>query len=193
MPIEELQEPYWEKQKGETPNQHCFFMEFLEWPTYSLKDFHEHLCEKYSKVPGSTSKPKIPKYQTIKNWSYCNDWTLRKQAKRESEKEDLLETLHELDKQDKIENFKLKNSFKKKLLDRLEKEAESEKYSQLKHGVDAYVNMSDDNRIDMEEPTTFANQKLDVDVETKIEYEGLDNLLEAFYESKAEWDKNKTR
>ena len=190
MPIEELQEPYWEKQKGETPNHYCYFLEFLEFPTFNLKEFHQHLCENIQK---STKINKVVKYQTLRKISSQNEWKERKVAKRESEKEDLLETLHELDKQDKIENFKLKNSFKKKLLDRLEKEAESEKYSQLKHGVDAYVNMSDDNRIDMEEPTTFANQKLDVDAETKIEYEGVDNLLEAFYESKAEWDKNKTR
>ena len=109
----------------------------------------------------------------------------------QSEKDDLLDTLHELDKQDKIDNFKLKNSFKKKLLDRLEKEAEYEKYSQLKHGVDAYVNMSDDNRIDMEEPTTFANQKVDVEADTNVHYDGVDNLLEAFHASKAEWDKHK--
>ena len=191
MPIEELQEPYWEKQKGETPNQHCYFLEFLEFPTFSLKDFHDHLCEKYSKVLGSTDKSKVPKYQTIKNWSFCNDWTVRKEAKRKAEKYDLLETLHELDKEDKIENFKQKNRFKKKLIDRLEKEAEFEKYSQLKHGVDAYVNISDDNRIDMEEPTAFTNQKLDVDADTTIQYEGVENLLEAFHASKKEWDKHK--
>ena len=46
MPIEELQEPYWEKQEGETPNQYCYFLEFLEFPTFNLKDFHQHLCEK---------------------------------------------------------------------------------------------------------------------------------------------------
>ena len=94
---------------------------------------------------------------------------------------------------DKIDNFKKKNSIRKKLLERLDNEAEFEKYSQLKHGVDAYVNMSDDNRIDMEEPTTFTNQKLDVDAETKVQYEGVENLLEVFHASKDEWDKRKSQ
>lgn len=190
MPIEELQEPYWEKQKGETPNQHCYFLEFLEFPTFNLKDFHDHLCEEHKKTQSNT---KVVTYDTLRKWAgeKCNKWHIRKQAKRQSEKEDLLETLHELDKQDKIEEFLLKKSFKRKLLDRLEKDSEYEKYSQLKHGVDAYVNMSDDNRIDMEEPTTFTNQKLDVDAETKVEYSNVDNLLEAFHASKAEWDKQK--
>ena len=190
MPIEELQEPYWEKQKGETPNQHCYFLEFLEFPTFNLKDFHDHLCEEHKKTQSNT---KVVTYDTLRKWAgeKCNKWHIRKQAKRQSEKEDLLETLHELDKQDKIEEFLLKKSFKRKLLDRLEKDSEYEKYSQLKHGVDAYVNMSDDNRVDMEEPTTFTNQKLDVDAETKVEYSNVDNLLEAFHASKAEWDKHK--
>ena len=190
MPIEELQEPYWEKQDGETPNQYCYFLEFLEYPTFNLKDFHDHLCEKNKKEQKGT---KVVTYGTLRKWAResCNKWRIRKEAKRTSEKEDLLDTLHELDKEDKIDNFKLKNSFRKKLLDRLEKEVEYEKFSQIKHGVSAFVEMSDDNRIDMEEPTTFTNQKLDVEAESKVHYEGVDNLLEAFHASKAEWDKHK--
>ena len=139
MPIEELQEPYWEKQEGETPNQYCYFLEFLEFPTFNLKDFHQHLCELHKNSQKFTDKSKITSYDVLRKWAgdACNKWKVRKEAKRQSEKEDLLETLHELDKQDKIDNFKKKNNIKKKLLDRLEKEAGSEKYSQLKHGVDA--------------------------------------------------------
>jgi hypothetical protein len=189
MPIEELQEPYWEKQEGETPNQYCYFLEFLEFPTFNLKDFHDHLCEKNKKEQKGT---KVVTYNTIRKWAReaCNKWRVRKEAKRQSEKDDLLVTLHELDKEVKINNFKRKNNFKNKLLERLEKEAEYEKYSQLKHGVDAYVNISDDNRIDMEEPTTFANQKVDMESTNKIEYEGVENLLEVFHASKNEWNKH---
>jgi len=35
------------------------------------------------------------------------------------------------------------------------------------------------------------NVKADVDAETKVEYSNVDNLLEAFHASKAEWDKHK--
>lgn len=191
MPIEELQEPIWDKQKGETPNQYCFFQEFLKWPTYNLKDFHNHLCNNYSKLPQVTDKAKIPKYGTMKNWSSFNNWTIRKEAKRSAEKQDILDTLHELDKEDAIEEFLLKKSIKRKLLRRLEQDADHEKYSQLKHGADAFTILNDDNRVDKEEPTTFTNQKLDVDAETKIEYEGVENLLEVFHASKDEWDKHK--
>jgi len=190
MPIEELQEPYWEKQQGETPNQYCYFLEFLQFPTNNLKDFHQHLCEKDNQ---GLLRTKVPAYKTIRNWSgpACNKWTERKAAKRQSEKQDILDTLHELDKEDVIEEYKQKKSFKKKLLERLEKEVEYERFSQIKHGVTAYVDMNNDNRVDKEEPTSFTSQKLDVEAETKIEYEGVDNLLEAFHASKAEWDKHK--
>lgn len=191
MPIEELQEPIWDKQKGETPNQYCYFLEFLKYPTFNLKAFHDHLCTEYSKVLNSTDKSKIPKYQTIKNWASCNKWTDRKTQKRIVEKQDILDTLHELDKEDAIEEFLLKKSIKRKLLRRLEQDADYEKYSQLKHGADAFTILNDDNRVDKEEPTTFTSQKLNVDADTTIAYEGVDNLLEAFHASKAEWDKHK--
>ena len=192
MPIEELQEPIWEKQKGETPNQYCYFLEFLQFPTYNLKDFHDHLCE--NGIAGHKGA-KIAAYKTLRNWAgdSCNKWHSRKEAKRIADKEDLLETLHELDKQDLIEEYLLKKSIKRKLLRRLEKEADYEKYSQLKHGADAFTILNDDNRVDKEEPTTFTNQKLDVDAETKVQYEGVENLLEVFHASKDEWDKRKSQ
>lgn len=189
MPIEELQEPYWEKQQGETPNQYCYFQEFLKFPTNNLKDFHQHLCETYQHLPTPTAKP--PKYNTVKGWSSDNKWTDRKTQKRMAEKQDILDTLHELDKEDAIEEYLLKKSFKKKLLKRLEQEAEDERFSQLKHGVAAYVEMNNDNRVDKEEPTNFTSQKMDVETENHMHYESVDNLLEAFHASKNEWNKHK--
>lgn len=190
MPIEELQEPIWEKQEGETPNQYCYFLEFLEFPTFNLKDFHDHLCEK-SKKEQKGAKPVT--YKTIGKWAgeKCNKWRVRKEAKRQAEKQDILDTLHELDKADKIEEFKKKKRFKQKLLDRLLIEAETAALSQLRQGADAYIAMGDDNRVDKEEPTTYSNQKLDVEAETKVQYEGVENLLEVFHASKNEWNKHK--
>ena len=190
MPIQELQEPVWEKQQGETPNQYCYFLEFLEYKTNDLKAFHQHLCEKDRQ---GLLRTKVPAYKTIRNWSgpKCNKWTERKSAKRAAEKIDILDTLHELDKEDVIEEYILKKSIKQKLLNRLNKEAETERFSQLKHGVDAYTNLNDDNRVDKEEPTNFTSQKMDLESDNTIHYEGVDNLLEAFHASKAEWDRHK--
>ena len=190
MPIEELQEPYWERQEGETPNHYCYFLEFLEYPTNNLKNFHQHLCENLHQ---STKINKVVKYQTLRKMASQNKWKERKAEKRIEEKQDLLDTLHELDKADAIEEYKKKKSFKQKLLDRLEREVEYEKFSQIKHGVTAYVDMNNDNRVDKEEPTNFTSQKMDVETDNTIHYDGVDNLLEAFHASKAEWDKHKQR
>ena len=181
MPIEELQEPIWDKQKGETPNQYCYFLEFLKYPTNDIKGFQEHLCEK-EKQGVLRSKP--PAYKTIINWSgpACNKWIERKAAKRAAEQQDILDTLHELDKEDQIAEYILKKSIKQKLLNRLEREAETERFSQLKHGIDAYTNLNDDNRVDKHEPTTYTKTEgtLEVEADTKISNPGLDKIAEAF-------------
>lgn len=181
MPIEELKEPYWDKQEGETPNQYCYFLEFLEYPTNNLKDFHNYLCEETQKEQKGT-KPVT--YNTLKKWSResCNKWRIRKEAKKQADKEDILQTLHELDKADAIEEYILKKSFKQKLLERLEREAETERYSQLKHGVSAYVDISNDNRVDKHEPTSYTKTEgtLEVEADTKITNPGLDKIAEAF-------------
>ena len=76
MPIEELQEPYWEKQEGETPNQYCYFLEFLEFPTFNLKDFHDHLCElhKNSQKFTKTVAQKTEKNPFTSKTTQMRDW-----------------------------------------------------------------------------------------------------------------------
>ena len=193
MPIEELQEPIWEKQKGETPNQYCYFQEFLKYPTNNLKDFHQYLCKKEKKGELG-SKP--PTYKTIMNWSgpAYNNWIERKTAKRKAEDDDILQTLHELDKADAIEEYLKKKSFKQKLLNRLEREAETERYSQLKHGVSAYVDISNDNRVDKHEPTTYTKTEgtLEVEADTKISNPGLEKIAEAFTNGRRQYRNEST-
>lgn len=188
MPITELKEPYWDKQDGETPNQYCYFLEFLEYKTNDLKDFHQHLCEKDKK---GLLRTKVPAYKTIRNWSgpACNKWTERKSAKRAAEKKDVLDTLHELYKEDVIEEYILKKSIKHKLLVRLDGDAETEKFSQIKHGVDAYTNLNDDNRVDRQEPTSYTKTEgtLEVEADTKITNPGLDKIAEAFENGRKEY------
>ena len=168
MPIEELQEPYWEKQQGETPNQYCYFLEFLKFPTNNLREFHDYLCEENQKEPKGT---KVVTYGTLKKWAResCNNWVFRKAAKRKAEDDDIQDILHELDKEDKIENFKTKNRLKKQLLQRMELEAYNQPFSQLRQGIDGYVSLANDNRIDKGEATEYTNTKLDADIDAKTE------------------------
>jgi hypothetical protein len=169
MPIEELQEPYWEKQKGETPNQYCYFLEFLEFPTFNLKDFHNHLCETYQNLPEPTPKP--PKYNTIKGWSSDNNWTDRKTAKRTSEKEDILNTLHELEKERIVDEYKTKQRINTNLLNRIEREVDDNALSQIAQGIQGYKTLKDDNRVDRGEATDFTKSDINADIDAKAEVE----------------------
>ena len=193
MPIEELKEPIWEKQQGETPNQYCYFIEFLKFPTNNLRAFHDHLCKEHQKEQKGT-KPVT--YSTLKKWSRpsCNKWVERKAAKRKAEDDDIQNTLHELDKADAIEEYLLKKSFKNKLLNRLEREAETERYSQLKHGVSAYVDISNDNRVDKHEPTSYTKTEgtLEVEADTTINNPGLDKIAEAFTNGRKQYRNEST-
>ena len=171
MPIETLEEPVWEKQKGETPNQYCYFLEFLEFPTFNLKDFHNHLCELHKKSQKFTDKSKITSYDVIRKWAgeSCNMWKERKRAKRASEKEDKLETLQELDKADAIEEYILKKEINHLLLNRIKREVNEQPMSQINQGIQGYKTLKDDNRVDKGEATEFTNTKIDADIDANVE------------------------
>lgn len=189
MPIKELKEPYWEKQEGETPNQYCFFQEYLDYPTFNLKAFHEHLCDKFKE--GQTGA-KPPAYKTIRKWAgdKCNRWHTRKTAKRESAKQDIFETLHELEMEDKIENFKSKQQIKSDLLISIATAIERGiPLSQINQGVQALKLLHEDDLLDQEKPTNY--NQTNIDAETRVQHQGVQELVEAFYVSKSEWDKRK--
>ena len=190
MPIKELKEPIWEKQDGETPNQYCYFLEFLEYPTFNLKDFHQHLCQQNKKTQNATKQAKIVTYNTIRKWAgeKCNKWRRRKEAKRQVEKEDLMETLAELDKKQKAETFQTKQEIENKLLDNIVAAIElGQPLSQINQGIQALRTLNEDKQLTQEKPTNY--NKTDVNAEAKIAHQGVGELIEAFYVSKSEWNK----
>lgn len=188
MPIKELKEPYWEKQKGETPNQHCYFLEYLKYPTFNLKAFHQHLCNTYKNLDQPSAKP--PKYNTIIGWSSENKWRIRKEAKRTAEDTEILETLHELEKQQKIDTFNAKQEIEEKLLDKIVEAIETgQSLSQINQGIQALKTINEDKQLTQEKPTTY--NKTDIDAETRVQHQGVNELVEAFYVSKKEWDNRK--
>jgi len=189
MPIEELQEPIWEKQKGETPNQYCYFLEFLEYPTNNLKDFHQHLCN--NDKLGQTGT-KVPAYKTIRNWSgpACNKWTERKSAKRAAEQQDILDTLHELDKQDVVENFKTKKQIKNDLLFYIAAAIDKGlPLSQINQGMQALKTLHEDDLLDQEKPTNYNKTDVEADVraEAEINREALDMMAKAYARGKDDY------
>lgn len=168
MPIEELKEPIWEKQEGETPNQYDYFREFLKFPTNNLRQFHDYLCEKNEKQQKGT---KVVTYNTIRKWAReaCNKWVFRKAAKRKAEDDDIQDTLHELDKETKIKEFQIKKGINNKLLERIDREINDNALSQITHGIQGYIALKNDNRTDMGEPIETTKSEINADFEVTQE------------------------
>ena len=188
MPIEELQEPIWEKQKGETPNQYCYFLEFLKFPTYSLKDFHQHLCDTYQNPQKPTTKP--PKYNTVRGWSSENKWTSRKEAKRTAEDKDIQDTLHELEKQQKIDIFNSKQQIEMELIENiLTAISLGQPLSQINQGVQALKTLNEDKQLTQEKPTNYnrTNVEADVKAEAEINREALNMMAKAYARGKDDY------
>ena len=178
------------KQEGETPNQYCYFQEFLKYPTYNLKDFHQHLCEEHKSKQKGT-KPVT--YNTLRKWAMdkCNKWKVRKEAKRTAEDNDILTRLHELEKEQKEKSFKAKQEIEDKLLDNILMAIEFEQpLSQINQGIQALKTLNEDKQLTQEKPTNY--NKTDIEAETKLQHQGVNELVEAFYVSKAEWENRKS-
>ena len=189
MPIEELQEPIWEKQEGETPNQYCYFLEFLKFPTYNLKDFHDYLCEK-SKKEQKGAKPVT--YKTIGKWAgeKCNKWRVRKEAKRTAEDKDIMETLHELEKQKKIDTFNSKQEIETQLIENiLTAISLGQPLSQINQGIQALKTLNEDKQLTQEKPTNYnrTNVEADVKAEAEINREALDKIAKAYARGKDDY------
>ena len=59
--------------------------------------------------------------------------------------------------------------------------------SQINQGVQALKTLNEDKQLTQEKPTNY--NKTDIDAETRVQHQGVNELVEAFYVSKAEWDK----
>ena len=137
---------------------------------------------------------KIPTYTQLNNASHKWCWT---QADQEYSNH-----LQQLDEQKREENFhdntNLMDNIINTMLDITNDSVEELKESdyktstkiQLEYTVSRTIDLLNKNlRLNHSRPTTIS--KSDVDVDTTIEFDGVDNLLGAFHDSKKEWDKHK--
>ena len=189
MPIKELTEPIWEKQEGETPNQYCYFREFLKYPTYNLKDFHDFLCTD-SKL--RQDEAKIVSYKTIRRWATekCNKWKSRKEAKRIAEDKDIMETLHELEKQQKIDTFNSKQQIETELIENiLTAISLGQPLSQINQGIQALKTLNEDKQLTQEKPTNYnrTNVEADVKAEAEVNRDALNMIAKAYARGKDDY------
>lgn len=173
MEPEDLEDPIWDKQKGETPTQHDWFVEFIDFPGYSLKGFHEYLEGSYQESLKVTEvEVKIPSYNMIKKWSSHNLWTKRKKASRDFDKNEEKEKLKKIKEKSKLTNFRKKQKIETGILRKMEDGLyEDVPLSQLNQGAQAYVTLNEDDLKELGESTEDIKVELTADVEATTKQE----------------------
>ena len=172
----ELQEPIWKKQKKEGSNAYCWFQEFLNYPTFELMRFCEHIQKNSEDIQKkSEKKVKIPTYYTISKWSSNFKWRKRKEAFLENEEEERTLYLRQLRLKHSREELDLLHEIKMTQLKNIRDQIKTGQ----KSGYDFNQNMqgikviNDMDLLELGEATENVQQKITADIkqETKSDNE----------------------
>ena len=174
----------WERQEGETPNQYCWFQEFLQHNDYSLKNFHEQVSKNATEMEQESQKKiKTPKYSTIQKWSSYNNWMKRKEAYTIYKSEQQTHRLEEAEYKNKERIHQKKNVLITKALTKVEEEFDRGTLSgyQWSNWINGIAKLLDDNRIDLGKATSITRNKSEVHVEQELDvnsvFERVDEAL----------------
>lgn len=196
----ELQEPIDEIQEGETPKQHYFVDLFYDVDDDNLTAFYKSFDglnkgDKWEYNGCETTLEFKPFAQsTFRNLVYCLQFKTRRKAhwesifesKKESRKKKIIDFMDTFldDVIDSTSDLKVTENEINHDGSRPHLKAQGKNHisSARKTNWDILKDLGD-----IEDPA----QKHKVEAETSIESQSIDNLLEAFHASKAEWDKHK--
>ena len=169
MTITELQEPIWKKQKKEGSNAYCWFQEYLNYPTFELMRFCEHIQQETEESQQkSIKKVKTPTYNTICKWSSKFKWRKRKEAYLENEEEERTLYLRQLRLKHSREELDLLHEIKMTQLKNIRDQIQTGQ----KSGYDFNQNMqgikviNDMDLLELGEATENINQNIKADVKT---------------------------
>lgn len=169
MTITELQEPIWKKQKKEGSNAYCWFQEYLNYPTFELMRFCEHIQQETEESQQkSIKKLKTPTYNTICKWSSNFNWRKRKEAYLENEEEERTLYLRQLRLKHSREELDLLHEIKMTQLKNIRDQIKTGQ----KSGYDFNQNMqgikviNDMDLLELGEATENINQNIKADVKT---------------------------
>ena len=196
----ELQEPIDEIQKDETPKQHYFLDLFYDVDDDNLTAFYKSFegLDKGDEWEYSGCKTILEfkpfAQSTFRNLGCCLQYRVRRKAhwaaifdsKKEARKKkitDFMDTFTD-DVIDSTSELKVTENEINYDDSRPHLKAQGKNHisSARKTNWEILKDLGD-----IEDPA----QKHKVEADTKVQYDGVDNLLEAFHASKAEWDKHK--
>ena len=169
MTTTELQEPIWKKQKKESSNAYCWFQEYLNYPTFELMRFCEHIQQETEESQQKrVKKVKTPTYNTICKWSSKFKWRKRKEAYLENEEEERTLYLRQLRLKHSREELDLLHEIKMTQLKNIRDQIKTGQ----KSGYDFNQNMqgikviNDMDLLELGEATENINQNIKADVKT---------------------------
>ena len=196
MTTTELQEPIWKKQKKESSNAYCWFQEFLNYPTYEIQKFYEHIQENPREIQKTNGKKaKIPTLNTVYNWSQRCSWRKRKEAFLENEANERTLYLRQLRLKHSREELDLLHEIKMTQLKNIRDQIQTGQ----KSGYDFNQNMqgikviNDMDLLELGEATENVQQKITADIkqETKSDNELLLKVADMKKERKEVADEEK--
>ena len=89
-----------------------------------------------------------------------------------------------------MDTFNAKQEIQRNLLDKIQMAiASGQPLSQINQGIQALKTLNEDQQLTQEKPTNY--NQTNIDAETRVQHQGVQELVEAFYVSKSEWDKRK--
>lgn len=196
MTTTELQKPIWKKQKKESSNAYCWFQEFLNYPTYEIQKFYEHIQKNPKEIQKTNGKKvKIPTLNTVYNWSQRCSWRKRKEAFLENEANERTLYLRQLRLKHSREELDLLHEIKMTQLKNIRDQIQTGQ----KSGYDFNQNMqgikviNDMDLLELGEATENVQQKITADIkqETKSDNELLLKVADMKKERKEVADEEK--
>lgn len=188
MPIEELVEPYWNKQPGETPKQHCWFCQFLQYPDFNIGEFHKYISSPEFNPPDKAGYGKIPTIKTIYNWSSDNKWKHRKTRYLEDREEQVQQQLLQLDIEKRKEFYNQKIELISAAFDKTHEEFLTGKISgyQFNQYCQGITKLLDDNRLDLNKSTDIVTSNANVELDATVESDNgkADEILKLLEEAR---------
>ena len=188
MPIKELAEPYWTRQEGETPKQHCWFCQFLQYPDFNIGEFYKYINSEEFHLTDKAGYGKIPTLKTMYNWSSDNKWKLRKTRYVEDREEQVQNQLMQLDLEKRKEFYDNKIGLIEAAFTKANEEFRLGNISgyQFNQYCQGITKLLDDNRLDLNKSTDIVTSNASVEVDAVVESENskADEILRLLEEAR---------
>ena len=179
MAIKELKEPIYEIQEGEMPKQYYYFRLFC-LHTGTIEEFADSVEYEWNMNGKQKLKYKPYTKNTFTNIATLNKWLDRKAAKEVADIDEMFLEMDRIDKESKVEKFRLQSEARTKNLKLLNERLESGeiKGSQIEAHSKANKNFQDAERTDLEKAVEITDNHHNIDAQMDASVDIVDSVAE---------------